>query len=217
MRIGRWAIASLITGLAAYPAQARAQTSVKVEFGAKLGPAISVVSYDPARMGEWHANYTKWSPATLYDVNGHYYRYQVQGARPVVAYSYKGEYFFPPQDKAWISADKRVDYKLVPGDPDYARVTAYTAAPVVSAQLGEEIGVVPFSAERAGDWHANYTHWTPVSVYEVNGKFYPNHAAGARTVEIYRYKDEYFLPPQDKAWIGVDKRYDYAHRPMDPH
>jgi hypothetical protein len=32
---------------------------------------------------------------------------------------------------------------------------------------------------------------------------------------MYRYRDEYFLPPTDKAWVGSDRRFDNKHRPND--
>jgi hypothetical protein len=37
----------------------------------------------------------------------------------------------------------------------------------------------------------------------------------ARAVAMYRYRDEYFLPPTDKAWVGSDRRFDNKHRPND--
>ncbi|HTR79602.1 MAG TPA: hypothetical protein VMH39_15895, partial [Gemmatimonadaceae bacterium] len=194
MRIAPWLAAPLIGALIALPSRAPAQVNIKIEFGARLGPEIGVFAFAPERYGPWRANYMKWTPVTLYDVNGHYYRTQVRGARPVLVYSFKGEYFFPPQDKAWIGLDRRYDYKLRPVDDDYRRVRPYAPPVVVDARLGEEIGVVGFSAERAGDWRVNYRKWTPVTVYEVNGHYYPNRIPGARAVEIYRFRDEYFMP-----------------------
>jgi len=38
---------------------------------------------------------------------------------------------------------------------------------------------------------------------------------GGRPVQIYRYKNEYFLPPQDHDWVGFDKRYNYERQPTD--
>ena len=85
----------------------------------------------------------------------------------------------------------------------------------IDPRFGAELGVLSFSAERAGDWRRNYKRWTPVTVYEFRGKYYPNDAPGARPVQIYRYQNEYFLPPRDQAWEGRDKRFDYSHKPSD--
>jgi hypothetical protein len=132
-----------------------------------------------------------------------------------MVYTYKGEYFFPPTDRAWVSFDKRFDYAHRPVAVDIARVRPYEPVVGVSATLGEEIGVLGFSAERAGDWHRNYRRWTPVTVYEFHGRYYSHAAPGARPVQIYSYRGEYFLPPADREWVGLDKRFDYAHRPTD--
>jgi hypothetical protein len=215
MRFSKWMVAPLVIVLAGLPAPASAQVNLKIEFGTHLGPEIGVFAYAPERHGEWRANYMKWTPITLYDVNGHYYRHSVAGARPVMVYTYNGEYFFPPADRAWVTLDKRYDYTHRPVEVDIGRVRPYEPVVVVSPKLGEEIGVFGFSAERAGDWHRNYKRWTPVTVYEFHGRYYPHEAPGARPVQIYSYRDEFFLPPADREWVGFDKRFDYAHRPTD--
>jgi hypothetical protein len=80
-------------------------------------------------------------------------------------------------------------------------------------RLGPEIGVIRYSAQRAGNGRKNYKRWTPVTVYEVKGRYYPNNGAGARAVTIYRYKDQYFLPPRDDQWVSRDKRADIGNQP----
>ena len=85
----------------------------------------------------------------------------------------------------------------------------------VSPRFGAEIGVLSYSSERAGDWRRNYKRWSPVTVYEFGGRYYQNMGPGGRPVQIYRYKNEYFLPPQDHDWVGFDKRYNYERQPTD--
>jgi hypothetical protein len=213
MRIGTLVAVSLLAVAAAPPARASAQISINVAFGTRLGPEIGVTAYSTERHGDWRANYRQWTPVTLYDINGHYYRNSVAGARAVVVYSYKDEYFFPPQDQGWNGLDKRYNYERKPIDADYGRVVVAAPHVAISAKFGTEIGVFGYSADRAGDWHANYRHWTPVTLYEVNGHYYPKSGPGSRAVAMYRYKDEYFLPPSDEKWINADKRFDYDHRP----
>jgi hypothetical protein len=215
MRISKMMAAPLAAVLIAVPAMASAQINVSVKFGTRLGPDVGVFAYSPERMGDWHANYRKWTPVTLYDVNGHYYRTEVPGARPVMVYSYNHQYFFPPTDHGWVGMDKRYNYKRAPVQVDIGRARPYAPFVAVSPRFGAEIGVVGYSADRAGDWRRNYRRWTPVTVYELNGRYYPNPGPGARPVQLYRYQGEYFLPPTDREWIGFDKRFDYKHAPSD--
>ncbi len=65
-----------------------------------------------------------------------------------------------------------------------------------SAQLGPGIDIYSYSASQDGDWHANYRQWTPVTVYEMNGSYYPNQVKGGREVQVYRTSGGYMLPPQ---------------------
>jgi hypothetical protein len=215
MRIRCLLALPLLAGVLAMPAPARAQVNIKLQFGARLGPEVGVFAYAPERWGDWHTSYRKWTPVTLYDVNGHYYRTSVAGARPVLVYSYQGQYFFPPQDHAWIGFDKRYNYQHQPTPTDYGRVRPYEAPVRVDPRLGAEIGVDAYAADRAGDWHTAWRRWTPVTVYEVNGHYYPNSVAGARAVQIYRYQNEYFMPPHDQAWVGFDKRFNYQRKPTE--
>jgi hypothetical protein len=85
----------------------------------------------------------------------------------------------------------------------------------VGIQLGPERPISYYSREQHGDWRVNYQQWQPTTVYVVDGRFYDNETRGARAVVVYRRNNEYFLPPQEKEWVGKDKRYDYKHKPKD--
>ncbi len=213
MKLSKLIAVPFVVALIASPSQASAQVNLTVRFGTRLGPDIGVFAYSQARNGEWRDNYRKWTPVTLYDVNGRYYRNSVRGARAVVVYSYNGDYFFPPSDAGWVNKDRRYNYNRRPNDSDRGRVTPYVTVNRPDAHLGLEIGVLGYSAERAGDWRRNYRRWTPTTVYELNGHYYPNDGPGARRVQIYRYQNEYFLPPNDRQFDGFDKRFDYGHKP----
>jgi hypothetical protein len=217
MRIAAWLTVPLLGALIALPTQAPAQMNISVRFGTRLGPEIGVFGYSAERYGDWHANYRRWTPVTLYDVNGHYYRNAVSGSRAVQVYSYNNEYFLPPRDQAWANrGDRRFNYQRQPRTEDYGRARPYAPdAARRDPRLGDEIGVFAYSAERAGDWRTNYRRWTPVTAYEVNGHYYPNNVDGARPVSMYRYRNEYFLPPNDRAFAGHDRRFNYNHQPND--
>jgi hypothetical protein len=207
--------AALASALMALPARAPAQVQISVAFGARLGPQIGIFAYSADHYGPWRTAYVDWTPVTVYYVNGRYYRHGVSGARAVVVYRYHDDYFFPPRDRGWNKFDRRYDYRHRPDDDDWGHARDYSARVVVDPRLGTEIELWNYSAERAGDWRTNYTRWTPVIVYEYRGQYYPHRIEGARAVAVYRYRYEYFLPPTDAAWVGADRRYDYAHRPSD--
>lgn len=213
MRIATLATLPLIGALIALPTRAPAQVNISVQFGARLGPEIGVFAYAPERHGDWQASYRRWTPVTLYDINGHYYRYPYRGARAIQVYMYNNEYFLPPQDQGWVHRDRRYNYQRQPGQDDWGRARPYSPDYRVDPRLGFEIGVLAYSPERAGDWRRNYRRWTPVVVYEVNGRYYPNNIAGTRPVAMYRYQNEYFLPPTDQEWVNHDRRFRYQHQP----
>ena len=216
MRSATWLAVPVLAALIALPTRASAQGSISVQFGTRLGPEVGLSAYSSARMGDWRSNYRRWTPVTLYDINGRYYRNQVRGARAVQVYSYDNEYFLPPQDQGWNGADRRYNYQRQPDNADYGRAREYTPnAPRVNRRLGMEVGVLGYSADRAGDWRRNMRRWTPVTLYESNGRYYQHNAAGARAVSMYRYRNEYFLPPTDQAWVGSDRRFNYRHQPND--
>jgi hypothetical protein len=83
----------------------------------------------------------------------------------------------------------------------------------IGIQLGPERSVNSYSAERHGDWRTNYEKWQPTTLWVVDGRYYDKESRGARAVVVYRRDNEYFTPPQDKEWVGSDKRYDYNKRP----
>lgn len=121
MRI-RHMLGILLAGAAiALPARASAQVNISVDLGKLLGPEVSIYAYSQPTYGDWHVAYKQWTPITIYEVNGHYYRKSTKGARAVVVYSQNGEYFLPPADKAWVGKDKRYDYKHQPAEQDRGR------------------------------------------------------------------------------------------------
>ena len=121
MRI-RNMLAILLAGAAiALPARAPAQVNISVNLGRLLGPEISIYAYSQPDYGDWRVAYQQWTPVTIYELNGHYYRKSTKGARAVAVYSRNGEYFMPPTDKAWVGKDKRYDYKHQPAAQDRGR------------------------------------------------------------------------------------------------
>ena len=67
----------------------------------------------------------------------------------------------------------------------------------------------------SGDWRDNYRRWSPVVIYESDGRYYPNRFRGSRAVQVYRNRDGYFLPPRDRDWDRADRRFDTRRRPND--
>ena len=212
MRIATLLTVPLLAALIVRPTQASAQ--ITIQFGTRLGPEVGVFAYSPERLGDWRNNYRQWTPVTLYDVNGHYYRSQVRNARPVLVYMYNNQYFFPPRDQGWHGMDRRYNYNRRPNDVDYGRARPYTPdAAWFDPRLGPEVGVLAYSPRRGGDWRRNVRRWTPVTLYKVRGRYFLKNGTGARPVAMYRYRDEYFLPPNDQGWVGSDRRFDYNNRP----
>ncbi|HEU4988182.1 MAG TPA: hypothetical protein VFT41_00205 [Gemmatimonadaceae bacterium] len=84
----------------------------------------------------------------------------------------------------------------------------------IGAQLGPSLSIFAYSPARYGEWREHYRAWTPVEVYEVDGRYYHRRMRGARVVVVYEYHDQYFFPPRDDGWRGYDRRYDYDHRPL---
>lgn len=215
MRIVKLMALPLLAAMAVLPTRASAQLNLTVRFGTRLGPDIGVFAYSQEHMGDWRQNYRRWTPVTLYDVNGRYYQHSVRGSRAVSVYMYNGEYFFPPTDGGWVNADRRYNYRNRPHDDDESRARPYAPVTRVDRRFGAEIGVLGYSAERAGDWRSNYKRWTPTTVYEFNGHYYQHNGPGSRAVQIYRYQNEYFMPPQDRDWEGHDRRFNYSRKPND--
>jgi hypothetical protein len=84
---------------------------------------------------------------------------------------------------------------------------------VVAQTAGPDLVVFAYSASYFGDWRANYLGWTPVTIYYIDGRYYRRPVPRARTVIVYRRGSDYFFPPRDRAWRGVDRRYDHRHAP----
>ncbi|HUX34082.1 MAG TPA: hypothetical protein VMV51_09420 [Gemmatimonadaceae bacterium] len=203
-------IAAVLMGIAGVvPTDTRAQVSVSISLGAQLGPPMPVFAYSPARYGPWRAEYGRWAPVVVYEMNGRYYHHRARGARAIEVYAYGGDYFLPPRDAAWVGFDRRYDYDERPGRDDFVRVDAYPERRDIAAPLV----VGAYAAGDVGGWRTSLMLWTPVTVYAFNGAYYSRAVPGSRSVEIYRYRGRYFMPPDDRAWIGADRRYDYRRRP----
>lgn len=86
MKLSQLIAVPFVVALFSVPSDASAQTGLTVRFGTRLGPDIGVYAYSPERNGDWQRNYRKWSPVTLYDINGRYYRHYVEGSRAVAVY-----------------------------------------------------------------------------------------------------------------------------------
>ncbi len=80
---------------------------------------------------------------------------------------------------------------------------------------GHEVVVTNYAPEAYGGWQTNYRRWAPVTLYYVDGHYYPNRVRGARAVVVYRSGTRTFLPPRDAAWDHADRRYNYTRRPVD--
>lgn len=93
--------------------------------------------------------------------------------------------------------------------------SGYRSGVVVSAQVGPGIDLYGYSAEQYGDWRTGYRQWTPTSVYELNGRYYPNSMRGAREVQVYRSQTGYFLPPRDQEWVRTERRFNSKKMPND--
>lgn len=84
---------------------------------------------------------------------------------------------------------------------------------VVGAQLGPGLDVYGYNSTYHGDWRASYQQWTPTTVYESNGQYYPNSVNGARQVQVYHSQAGYFLPPREQGFAGTDKRLNSKQAP----
>jgi hypothetical protein len=116
MRIRLLATLPLLAALALTPRHGSAQISATIH----LGRPIVVGTYEPTRYGDWHSNYRRWRPVTVYYYNGRYYPRAIRGARPVQIYRRQNEYFLPPRDAAWANrGDRRYNYRRRPNDEDY--------------------------------------------------------------------------------------------------
>ena len=85
----------------------------------------------------------------------------------------------------------------------------------LSQRLGPELSIFAYSAPDHGAWRTTYRQWTPVTVYVYEGHYYRKSVRGARPMVIYRRNNEYFMPPEDRSWVGSDKRYNYKRQPIE--
>jgi hypothetical protein len=117
MRVSLLATLPLLGALAVTPRHGSAQVSATI----RLGNPVVVTNYSPEVYGDWHTNYRRWRPTTVYSYNGHYYSHSVRGARPVQIYHRQNQYFLPPRDDAWGNhGDHRYNYNRRPTDDDYS-------------------------------------------------------------------------------------------------
>ncbi|MHB1863831.1 MAG: hypothetical protein ACYCVL_12785 [Gemmatimonadaceae bacterium] len=99
-----------------------------------------------------------------------------------------------------------------------ARASAQVSVNIIlGARMGPPVPVLAYAPERFGPWRDDYPRWTPVVLYEVDGRYYRHRARDARAIEVYVYGGNYFLPPRDAGWVGYDRRYDYRLRPGREH
>ena len=191
------------------------------------GREVVVNTYSPDVYGDWHDGYRRWHPVTLYVRDNRYFQRAVPGSRPVAVYSWNNQYFLPPQDRQWDNYDRRFNYGRRPIDEDYRNLERvpgqYGRPPDQPGQYGQppdqrygnNVQVTIYSPDTHGDWRRSYDRWEPVTIFNLNGRYFPASVPGARPLMVYRWQGQYFLPPRDQAWLDVDRRYDYRLRPTD--
>jgi hypothetical protein len=189
------------------------------------GDEVFVNNYSPEAYGDWRSNYRRWQSVTLYNRNGRYYPIAIPGARAVAVYHSQNQYFLPPTDDQWQSADSRYDYRRAPTQEDYnnpqrspgqygQRAPGRTIQGPSTGYLND-VSVAMYSPQLHGEWQTVYTRWEPATLYNLNGKYYPNPVQGGRSLMVYRSQGQYFLPPRDQGWTNTDRRYNYLLRPTD--
>lgn len=62
---------------------------------------LIVIHYPARNYGQWKRTARHWRPITVFVSNGRYYQRPFRGARPVVIYAYRDQYFFAPSDRDW--------------------------------------------------------------------------------------------------------------------
>jgi hypothetical protein len=219
MHKSRMTILALLAAVAATPLAAHAQ--VRVTIGKQQPeywtPEVRVFNYSPA-YGEWRSSYRNWQVVTLYEKNGHFFTRQIPNATAVSVYHSGSDYFTPPQDQAWVNVDRRYPYKNRPNDGLYGTINNSLSGYGVNTETswGPEIIVRPYDAQVLGDWRRGYQRWQPTTVYFIDNRFFPRPVPGGRAVSVYRYNNQYFMPPQDDAWRkNGDRRFNYRNVPND--
>ena len=85
----------------------------------------------------------------------------------------------------------------------------------VGVQAGNGVDVYGYSPQAYGDWHTTYRQWTPTTVYEWNGRYYPTRIRGARQVQVYQTDRGYMMPPRDADFVRTDRRFNKKKLPTD--
>ena len=214
MRFPRIAILSLIGALALAPHPGTAQVTATVQLG-QPRYEVRVSPYAADVYGDWRTNYRRWRPVNLYSVDGHYYSRAVPGSRAVSVYRWQNEYFLPPRDRQFDNMDRRYNYDRRPVDGDYNIVeglaSLFGGRP--ERGWGNEVFISSYSPDVHGDWRNTYRRWQPVTLYNRNGRYFTRDVPSARAVMVYRWQNQYFLPPTDDQWRSADRRYNYGRAP----
>ncbi|MGH7581776.1 MAG: hypothetical protein ACREL5_00965 [Gemmatimonadales bacterium] len=200
-----------------FAGQAAAQVSATIHIGQqpRSGNEVVVYPYSSATYGDWHTADRRWQPVRLYQRDGHFYRTRVSESRPVGVYRWHQQYFLPPRDATWQNHDRRYNYRYRPDDAAYNVVNGLLSMFVQRPPptWGSEIVVNPYSPTAYGDWHTAYRRWQPVTVYFADGHYFPRRVRGSRPVSVYRWNNQYFLPPQQGNWANHDRRFNGRRRP----
>jgi hypothetical protein len=112
--------------------------------------------------------------------------------------------------------DLRISFLLVTaplGTGCVIPAAGHTTTEVGMVVPGPEVVVFAYSQTHYGAWRTAYLGWTPVTVYYYSGRYYRRPIAGARAVVVYSRGGEHFFPPRERAWIGIDARFDRGHAP----
>ncbi|HEY4099635.1 MAG TPA: hypothetical protein VGM20_02035 [Gemmatimonadales bacterium] len=138
MRIRFLAALPLLGAIALMPSPSSAQVTTPTTTTRRtttttttqLGSPLTITTYSTGTQGDWHSNYMKWRPTTVYWYNNQYYPRSVRGGRAVEVYHSGTSYFLPPQDQAWTNhGDTRFNYKQVPTSDDYTHITTWGHPP----------------------------------------------------------------------------------------
>jgi len=185
------------------------------------GREIVVNTYSPDAYGDWRSMWRRWTPVTVYTRDGRYFSRQVRDSRPVQIYTYNNQYFLPPQDAGWNNADRRYNYRRRPGDDDYRNADRIRGVygdrdrSAAEPAYGEPVDLMLYSPDVHGDWRSASNRWEVTTVYYQNGRYYRDRIPGARELMLYRWQNQYFLPPREQGWESSDRRFDNRMRPTD--
>jgi hypothetical protein len=93
--------------------------------------------------------------------------------------------------------------------PAHTRTEVGVVVPAPEARLV----IYAYSSSLYGDWRTSYIGWTPVTIYYFSGSYYSTPVRGGRAIVVYSRDREYFFPPRDRGWVGIDNRFDYSRAP----